>query len=239
MKTGFITIGLLLLLVCLPISVPASKANIVTNEGITRLYIISPSNTVYYSNVLTLNVSFRSEVWGNVKYSMVYSLDGQENKSLPLTDHYFSCVVQGEHDKCYDDGSVTLPNLSDGSHKITVYLQCDWAIGYGRSIGYVDYYYNDSQTVFFKVETTTPEISISLQNKTYSSNNILLNLTLNKPMSKITYSLDGQENVTTSGDITLKGLSNGEHDLVAYAEDNSSSLELQKKFILELRITQW
>jgi hypothetical protein len=161
MKTGFITIGLLLLLVCLPISVPASKANIVTNEGTTAAYqpyIISPSNMGYYSNVLTLNVSFRSEVWANVKYAMVYSLDGQENKSLPLTDHYFSWV-QGQHDKCYDDGSVTLPELSAGSHNITVYLQCDWAIGY--STNFVDYYYNDSQTVFFTIIDPAPSPSLT------------------------------------------------------------------------------
>ena len=76
MKAGFITLGLLLLLVCLSIPVPAGKANIVTGEGTIAAYqpyIISPSNMGCYSNVLTLNVSFRSEVWGNVKYTMVYS----------------------------------------------------------------------------------------------------------------------------------------------------------------------
>jgi hypothetical protein len=164
MKTGFITIGLLLLLVYLTVSVPANMANIVTNEGTTAAYqpyIISPSNMGYCSNVLTLNVSFRSQVWENVKYTMVYSLDGQENKSLPLTDHYFSWV-QGQHEKCYDDGLVTLPELSDGSHNITVYLQCDWAIGY--STGFVDYYYNDSQTVFFTIidPTTSPSLTPTL-----------------------------------------------------------------------------
>ncbi|MDP4117538.1 MAG: hypothetical protein Q8903_15495 [Bacteroidota bacterium] len=163
MKTGFITIGLLLFLVYLPISVPASKANIVTSEGTTAAYqpyIISPSNMGYYSNVLTLNVSFRSEVFGNVKYTMVYSLDGQENKSLPLTDHYFSWV-QGEHDKCYDDGSVTLPELANGLHNVTVYLQCDWAIGY--STGWVDRYYNDIQTVFFTIMDPTSQSPASTE----------------------------------------------------------------------------
>ncbi len=150
-----IKLALLLLLVCTAIPLHVAGANIVTNEGATashQPYIAYPSNTSYSSTVSVLNVSFRAEVWGNVQYSMVYSLDGKENKSLALEDHYFSWV-QGEHDKSYVDGSAILPELANGSHNIKVFLVCDWQIGY--QTGWKDNYYYDSEEVYFTVENST------------------------------------------------------------------------------------
>lgn len=134
---------------------PVAKADIVTYDGIIAAhqpYIISPSNYItYYSESLTLNVSFLAEVWGNVKYTVVYSLDGQQNEPLPTVDHYYP-FSQGLHNKSYVDGSVILPELSEGSHTITVYLECDWAIGY--STGWEHHYYYDNETVYFTVKNT-------------------------------------------------------------------------------------
>lgn len=141
----FLTYGIALL--------PVTKANIITKEGTTasyQPYISYPRNTSY-STVNVLNVSFRAEVWGNVKYSMNYSLDGKENQTLPLVDHYFSWI-QGEHDKSYVDGSVILPELAQGSHNIRVFLECNWQIGY--STGWKDNYYYDSEEVYFTINNS-------------------------------------------------------------------------------------
>ena len=153
-----ILIGIVLaipLLSCLLCRVPVAKADIVAYDGIIaahKPYIISPSNYITYSSEsLTLNVSFRAEVWGNVEYTVVYSLDGQKNEPLPTVDHYYS-FAQRLHDKSYVDGAVILPELSEGSHTITVYLECDWAIGY--STGWEHHYYYDNETVYFTVKNT-------------------------------------------------------------------------------------
>jgi hypothetical protein len=64
--------------------VSVSKADTMGPTGAAaayKPYIVYPANSVY-SNVLTLNVSFRAQVWGNVKYTMNYSLDGQESQPL-------------------------------------------------------------------------------------------------------------------------------------------------------------
>jgi hypothetical protein len=83
---------------------------------------------------------------------MVYSLDGKENQTLPLVDHYFSWI-QDKHDKSYVDGSVILPELANGSHNIRVFLECNWQIGY--STGWKDNYYYDSEEVYFTVNNST------------------------------------------------------------------------------------
>jgi parallel beta-helix repeat protein len=59
----------------------------------------------------------------------------------------------------------------------------------------------------------------SPESKTYSTKDITLEFTVSEPTSWIKYSLDGQANVTITGNTTLTGLSEGTHNIVMYAED--------------------
>jgi hypothetical protein len=47
---------------------------------------------------------------------------------------------------------------------------------------------------------------------------------VNESVSKVTYSLDGHENVTITGNTTLNGLSNGAHNVIVYAQDNAGNI---------------
>ena len=69
-------------------------------------------------------------------------------------------------------------------------------------------------------DTTPPTISIvSPENKTYAVGNVSLTFTVSEPTSWMGYSLDGQANVTITGDITLTGLAEKPHTLTVYAKD--------------------
>ncbi|MBN1357767.1 hypothetical protein JW988_03265 [Candidatus Bathyarchaeota archaeon] len=59
---------------------------------------------------------------------------------------------------------------------------------------------------------------LGMQNATYSGD-CFLNFTVSKSTVWLGYSLDGQGNVTVSGNVTLSGLSSGLHNLTVYAED--------------------
>lgn len=61
----------------------------------------------------------------------------------------------------------------------------------------------------------------SPQNKTYETTDIALAFTVNEPVSKISYTLDGQTEVTISGNTTLSGLSTGAHNLAVSAQDSA------------------
>jgi hypothetical protein len=64
-----------------------------------------------------------------------------------------------------------------------------------------------------------PEVALlGMQNATYSGN-CFLNFTVSKSAVWLGYSLDGQGNVTFSGNTTLSGLSSGLHNVTVYAED--------------------
>ena len=80
------------------------------------------------------------------------------------------------------------------------------------------------------LDTTPPTISIiSPENKTYAVSDVPLTFTVNESTSWIGYSLDGQSNVTITGNTTLPGLSDGTYSLVVYAKDligNEGSSEM-------------
>jgi hypothetical protein len=60
----------------------------------------------------------------------------------------------------------------------------------------------------------------SPQNKTYETSDIPLIFTVNKPVSWIGYSLDGQDKAAIAGNTTLSGLAIGEHNVIVYIQDS-------------------
>ena len=101
-----------------------------------------------------------------------------------------------------------LSSLTNGAHNITIYAN--------DSLGNM----GSSNTVFFSVDTLPPDIEILMpQNKTYDSADIQLSFTLNEAVTYLAYSLDGQENITIIGNVTLPVLSDGSHHLTLYATD--------------------
>jgi hypothetical protein len=60
---------------------------------------------------------------------------------------------------------------------------------------------------------------LSPQSKSYETNEVPLVFTVNKPVSWIGYSLNGQNEVTITGNTTLSGLAIGTHNVTVYAQD--------------------
>jgi len=78
---------------------------------------------------------------------------------------------------------------------------------------------NDQYTPF-GYGTIPPAVHlVSPENKTYVSSNVSLAFAVNKPALWMGYSLDGQDNVTITGNATLSGLANGSHNVTVYAKD--------------------
>ena len=186
---------------------PPIKADIFDDSG-NRLtsgkYILSPVNTTYSSRIITLNISFSTKLFSPIHLSATYSLDGTPNINVPLVSS--PSMIWNKNRVI---GSIRLPELSDGSHTLSVYVESS---------------YRDSETVHFTVETTTPKIKmLSPINQTYTEKNVPLMFTLDKA-NWTGYSLDGQENSTISGNLTLNGLPNGMHNLTVYANDTYGNM---------------
>ena len=77
----------------------------------------------------------------------------------------------------------------------------------------------------FGYGSVPPNISVaSPQNVTYSSSDISLSFFLNKGVNWISYSLDGKENVTVNGNMTLSKLSVGALNITVYAQDTFGNI---------------
>lgn len=96
-------------------------------------------------------------------------------------------------------------NLTDGPHNVFVKTV---TVGSACAV------------VYFTVETPPLITVLSPENKTYDTSDMVLNFTLNKEVTTITYSLDSLQNVTITGNTTLPKLTNGPHNIVIYAWKN-------------------
>ena len=153
----------------------------------------------------------------------LYSVDNHQNVTANpgIVSRYITAVTSdfgGPTQNETTNYTVTLNigELPEGRHKITVYLgeaiftdetHLLWCGGYHR----VDsLYFVVGGLSIIKVE--------SPKNATYQTANIPLNFNA-EHVSQVTYSIDGQDNVTVSGNTTLSGLPNGSHNISFYAVD--------------------
>jgi parallel beta-helix repeat protein len=90
---------------------------------------------------------------------------------------------------------------------------------------YFNYNHSNLEVIIQGIETTPPEISIiSPGNMTYATSDVPLVFTVNETTSWMGYALDGQENVTISGNTTLMGLSDGPHNVIVFANDTFGNI---------------
>jgi hypothetical protein len=188
------------------------------------ILIVSPeNNTAYASHTvsLTLNVS----------------MPESNNVSLYISEIY--CTASWEYDNFghlrkipANQGSINLTEVPEGPRWLEVYaIATGFAYetrheikGIFYTIYFAEYKITSSSSVRFTIDTIAPSIlSLSVENKTYATSDVPLTLTTNEPVSQVTYSLDGQTNVTVAGNATLTGLSDGAHNITVYATDNAGN----------------
>jgi hypothetical protein len=195
--------------------------------------ISSPENNTVYdvSNVsLVFNVraiipTFPVRFYCYLGFSDVYYeaswLSNRTTLDIETTRYYENCALNHKF-------SISLEGVPEGSHSLKVSAVLSGSRqtnatsdSYGTPvIHYGMYKVIGSSLVNFTVDTTAPKVSIlTLENKTYNTPDVMLNYTVNEAVSQVAYSLDGQNNMTISGNTTLADLSTGEHYVTVYATD--------------------
>jgi len=162
------------------------------------VYIVSPWNATYNTNIIQLEIQGPplASPSGFIPEKCWYRVDDEQKTYLD----WDNVTVKDEL------------NLTEGTHRI--------------SVGMVYSSFEESSVpctdVQFEIDATAPIVTVlSLENKTYDTPDVPLNFTVNEPVTKVAYSLDGKENVTVSGNTTLNRLSWGSHNIVVYAWDTA------------------
>jgi outer membrane protein assembly factor BamB len=173
----------------------------------------SRSRTVTMTTNITLTAYYTGPYYeltatSSLITGITFTIDG-----VPWTTPYTEWLLEGSY-------TLEMPETYDG------YVWANWLEdGDPNRIKTVTMDTNVLLTaVFIPPDTTPPTISIvSPENKTYPVADVPLTFTASESTSWVGYSLDGQANVTITGNTPLSGLSDGSHSLIVYAKDTAGN----------------
>ncbi len=174
-----------------------------------RITLQTPLNQTYY--IEPVQLKFR--VITNFVGSYHYILDGKDitvtNVTVTNVEEKSRLDSTNAPGYPYDywteytiDCCEVLAGLSKGSHTLTVY----------------EYMVKTSRSVSFSLVVNPVVSLLSPKGQIFSSQDVPLTFSTDKPPNALSYSLDGQSKVYISGNTTLTGLQNGEHTVEVYAE---------------------
>jgi hypothetical protein len=205
---------------------PLTKANIMIGYMPPRINMLSPINGTYNTNNLSLSVNFTAYATGlydgGPRYEntrmFTYTLDEKEPHNITITQNYIRSAPGAT---IFFEGEESLNDLTEGLHNLTV----RGVFIYSR---FPSDLYNitaeSESTVFFRIDFVPQNVSILMpENSTYAPYGVPLQFFIDEPPSWTGYSLDGQENVTVTGNVTLPELAIGQHTLTFYANDTAGN----------------
>jgi len=190
------------------------QANVTVSGNTTILGLSDGVHTItVYANDTAGNMGHSDTVYFTIDTVLpLIEVLSPENFTLSEATTWMGYSLDGQTNVTVS-GNTTLAGLSDGVHTITVYAE-DTAGNMGAS-----------NTVYFTVDTEAPSILlVSPTNTSYTSTSVPLIFVVYGPTSWMGYSLDGQTNVTVSGNTTLAGLSEGMHIITVYANDTAGNM---------------
>jgi hypothetical protein len=179
--------------------------------------ITSPvNNTAYNTSIVPFTFNVDAPQSRTASSSMVQSVtykadwqkepinvlnSGQEHPSFNLQ---FSFVPEGQH-------SIEITVVGNGLYK-------------QAELTYKWFFIRSTMTISFTIDLTAPTISVLSPENLSTTSMVPLNFTVNEVCSKIVYSLNGQQNVTVSGNSTLPHLPAGQYNVTFYAWDSAGNL---------------
>ncbi len=117
-------------------------------------------------------------------------------------------------------GKAVFPELAQGLHNLTIWVRAE----FDEVTTYDPLWTAFSKTITFTIDTIAPNVTmLARENTVFEKPEFFLNFTTNEPSCKIKDSLDGQKNVTISGNTTLSGLANGNHNVTVYVTDEAGN----------------
>ena len=199
--------------------------------------IIAPTNGTSYSSSslsLTYNVSIGNSITASVRFLWEVTFEADW---LPNNVTLYEFNADKDEDPYTSTPTLTelsetlnLTGIPEGTHSLMVHAQERGAYekydcsGFPTKLYVTNFFINGSSLAFFTVDLTPPTISIlSIENKTYYTSDIPLTVATNETLSKIAYSIDGHENLTTDGNTTLTNLPVGEHGITVYITDEAGN----------------
>ena len=194
--------------------------------------VTSPlNNTIFDTKDISLRFNasiLKSPKVSSICFTYIYYEATWHQGNCSLYDYHTKYWSPISEFKYYD----LMKGLPEGNHSMVIHAEAHgWYYAdvinsngttwiSNHTLGVFSFDIDSVSTVFFTIDRTSPKISIlSIGNKTYDNSDVTLNFTVSESTSKISYTLDGQENVTVVGNTTLTGLTDGGRNITVYATD--------------------
>ncbi len=131
-------------------------------------------------------------------------------------------VLQGSQQQ--PSFNLWLSNVPEGQHTIVIKARGMGQITNEKELSYKWFFISSSTAVCFTIDRTPPTVSFLPPENASSTSAVPLNLTINEAYTKITYSLNRQQNVTVSGNSTIPHLPAGQYNITFYVWDNAGNI---------------
>jgi hypothetical protein len=179
------------------------------------------NNTAYASNKIfvSLNVSIPEpdHNYGLYIYKISYVRDWSDN----IAALYQYPVGSGRWISDFSE-NTTLIDIPEGLHNVTFIVRTHG--GYAEGLTAYSFGITSISSIYFSVDTVSPKVLIlSEEHRIYETSDVQLHFTVNEPVTKISYNLDGLDNVTVAGNMTLTNLTYGEHNVTVFATDEAGN----------------
>lgn len=138
------------------VSKATSSDQIQFSSGLT---VFSPLNSTYNSRFVTLNMTF--DIGAGLECSLNYSIDGNDLGAIPLVSVDTGYMLKGQK-----SGLLQLPELSEGTHYLTIDVLCGLYDYHGNPpgapftptfLGSSDYTATWTHTIQFTIDTSTTD----------------------------------------------------------------------------------
>ncbi|MBN1244060.1 hypothetical protein JXA31_00530 [Candidatus Bathyarchaeota archaeon] len=203
--------------------------------------IFSPKNdTVYSLNNFSLNfnISIAQSYAGFPNIARIYYRPSWQSSNVEVKP------------KKANNYSINITDVPEGTHLVSVHAVQEGRVYTREEVrqhrkapdSLVHYYktfkITGSSRIKFTIDVTPPKVSIlSIQKKTYNTSDTQLDIAVNETsVSKLSYVLDGQENVTIVENTTLSGLSNGVHNVTVYAWDAAGYVGVSETVFFNIEV---
>ncbi len=198
-----------------------------------KIVVVSPeaSKNYYSSRVnLTFSISNAESEWWDISYGVRCLLDGG-----------LIFATYGASSKPF---SVSMWNLSIGRHVIRITADVriqplsQWVALHFNGEPWEGVHRLDTGDIEFFANAPLNVSILESPNKVYDVTEFPLRFTVNRLVSWMGYSLDGQDNISISGNTTLTGLSNGEHNVQVYARDYEGNFTISETITFNIDVPE-
>ncbi len=97
--------------------------------------------------------------------------------------------------------------------------------------------WSNTQTIAFAAPLPSVTL-LSPQEVKFNTSDVQLDFAVGQTVSQLKYSLDGQENVTVTGNTTLMGLANGPHNVTVYATGETGNTGTPATLFFEVEVPE-